>query len=74
MKEDVLYVYTDASCDSRPDTDTGVIAFSVWDSDDCCLGRYAMVYDGYCDSTSCHQPPRLKTSRLGSEESSWCLA
>ena len=52
MKEDVLYVYTDASCDSRPDTDTGVIAFSVWDSNDCCLGRYAMVYDGYCDSTS----------------------
>ena len=51
MKEDVLYVYTDASCDSRPDTDTGVIAFSVWDSDDCCLGRYAMVYDGYSDST-----------------------
>lgn len=52
MKEDVLYVYTDASCDSRPDTDTGVIAFSVWDSDDCCLDRYAMVYDGYCDSNS----------------------
>lgn len=52
MKEDVLYLYTDASCDSRPDTDTGVIAFSVWDSNDCCLGRYAMVYDGYCDSTS----------------------
>lgn len=52
MKEDVLYVYTDASLSSEPDTDTGVIAFSVWDCNDRCLGRYAMVYDGYNDSTS----------------------
>ena len=51
MKEDVLYVYTDASLSSGKDTDTGVIAFSVWDSDDCCLGRYSMVVDGYSDST-----------------------
>ena len=51
MKEDVLYVYTDASLSSGKDTDTGVIAFSVWDSNDCCLGRYAMVVDGYSDST-----------------------
>lgn len=52
MKEDVLYVYTDASLSSEQNTDTGVIAFSVWDCDDRCLDRYAMVYDGYNDSNS----------------------